>query len=546
MKPSFKLFSRKPSVPAPGLHSLAAQALDVSPSGTLLVNAEGIIVYASQPITRLLGWHTTNLIDKFVVQLFPAADQQKLQALWYSQSTGPAAGLVAQDIDIGVFNNNQQVINGKISVAHLDWQGRPYTCLSLRFAKLEDLELRLAREQALEFKQASQNKSRFLANISHEIRTPLNGVLGMIDLLASSPLNSSQRDHLSSLKKSSRNLRALTRDVLDFSKIEAGMIETERVPFDLMGVLGAVIQSFTPTASAKGVVLQLEPALTRRDYIGDPHRLSQVLNNLVSNALKFTASGSVKIAVFSRMLMTSEDLCRLTISVTDTGEGIQPEQLTELFREFHQTSNSISRHHGGTGLGLFICRELVRLMGGEISVRSQPGEGSTFEFWIDLQTSHSPPPYLETAPPARLETLAGARILVVEDDLTNQVLLQAWLEQAEAVTVCRSNGQEALDELSKESYFDAVLMDVSMSIMDGLAATRRIRQPQPQDSPERQRYLMLLPVIGITGHVFSEDLDRCFAAGMTDILTKPLSRVALLQKLTSALETQHLADGDFC
>jgi len=381
--------------------------------------------------------------------------------------------------------------------------------------------------------------------MSHEIRTPLNGVLGMIDLLASSTLDTQQRAYLSSLKKSSRTLRALIDDVLDFSKIEAGLVETECVPFDMGETISAVVQAFNPLAKAKGVALQLGQALEHPCYVGDPHRLSQVLNNLVSNALKFTLQGSVSVTVSARMRLTVQDLCRLTISVSDTGMGIQPEQQARLFDPFHQASASVSRHHGGSGLGLSISKQLVELMGGEISMASQPGKGSTFEFWVDLQPSYSPARSTDTAPPARLEPLAGTRILVVEDDLTNQTLLQAWLHQAEAVTVCRSNGQEALDELSKESYFDAVLMDVSMPVMDGLTATQRIRQPRPQDSEARQRYLAALPVIGISGHAFSEDMARCLQAGMTDSLTKPLSRVAMLQKLMSVLESRQADNVEF-
>jgi CheY-like chemotaxis protein len=377
--------------------------------------------------------------------------------------------------------------------------------------------------------------------MSHEIRTPLNGVLGMIDLLASSPLNAQQSGYLASLKKSSRGLRTLVKDVLDFSKIEAGLLETESVPFDLVDTLKAVVQAFHPAAQAKGITLQLEHALAQRCYVGDPHRLSQVLSNLASNAIKFTGQGSVKVAASSRMLLTGQDLCRLTISVTDTGPGISAQQQARLFEAFHQTSASVSRHYGGSGLGLFISKELVKLMGGEISVRSQPGKGSSFEFWLDLQPSFESVQSTETTPPALLQPLAGARILVVDDDLTNQTLLQAWLQQAEALTVCRGNGREALHELLTGDRFDAVLMDVSMPVMDGLAATRRIRQPQLQDSQARQRYLANLPIIGISGHAFSEDLVRCLDAGMTDSLTKPLSRLALLQKLASALENREAA-----
>ena len=549
MKRLFNPFLSKPSDPraAPPAcpDGLAWQALDLLPCVTLVVNADGAIVHASKPATRLLGWRIDTLLSSPVAQLFTAGDQQKLSTLLNSEGTATAEGPVAQDIDLWVLNKNLQLKKAKASIGHFVWQGQPHSCLSLRFALIEDLELRRAREQAQEFKQASENKSRFLANISHEIRTPLNGVLGMIDLLASSSLDTQQRAYLSSLKKSSRTLRAVIDDVLDFSKIEAGLLETERVPFDMREILSAVVQAFAPLARAKGVALELEEALEHPCYVGDPHRLSQVLNNLVSNALKFTLKGSVKVSASSRVLLTEEDLCRLTISVTDTGMGIAPEQQARLFDSFQQASASVSRHHGGSGLGLFISKELVELMGGEISMNSQPEQGSTFEFWVDLQPSHAIAGPMDTVSPAWLGPLEGARILVVEDDLTNQILLQAWLEQAEAVVVCRANGQEALDALSRESQFDAVLMDVSMPVMDGLTATRRIRQPRPQDSKTRQRYLAALPVIGISGHAFSEDVARCLDAGMTDSLTKPLSRVAMLQKLTSALEARQAGNAEF-
>lgn len=549
MKRLFQPFLPKPSdSPAAPLNAqagLAGLALDMLPCATLVVNADGAIVHASKPVTRMLGWRLSDLQGSPVAQLFRPIDQQKLKTLLFLQDAASAQVAVAKDIDMPIFDKNQQLKKARLSVAHFAWQGQPHACLSLRVALIEDLELRLAQEQMLEFKQASENKSRFLADMSHEIRTPLNGVLGMIDLLASSTLDTEQRSYLSSLKKSSRTLRALIDDVLDFSKIEAGLVETESVPFDMSETVSAVVQAFAPLAKAKGVALQLGQALEHSCYVGDPHRLSQVLNNLVSNALKFTVQGSVKVAVSARMLFTDQDLCRLTISVSDTGMGIEPEQQARLFDSFRQASASVSRHHGGSGLGLSISKQLVELMGGEISLASEPGKGSTFEFWVDLQPSYSTARSVDTAPPARLEPLAGARILVVEDDLTNQTLLQAWLQQAEAVTVCCANGQEALDELQKASYFDAVLMDISMPVMDGLTATRHIRQPQPQDSEARQHYLAALPVIGISGHAFSEDVARCLEAGMTDSLTKPLSRMAVLKKLISVLEFGQADNAEF-
>jgi len=539
MKRLLKPFFSKPeSAPPAPPDGLAAQALDLLPQATLVVDGAGRIVYASKALGRLLGWSPAELEHVPLAQLFAPEMQAPLAALLAGvQAAAPTPALAPppQEIEALLLRKNQQRRKGRLSALPLLWQGQAHACLSLRSAGIEEVELRLAKEQMLELKRASQNKSLFLANMSHEIRTPLNGMLGMIDLLASSRLDAQQKVYLSSLKKSSRNLRALIDDVLDFSKIEAGVLETERVPFDLDEVLGAVVDAFAPLARTKGVALRLEQSLEQRCYLGDPHRLAQVLNNLVSNALKFTGQGSVCIAVSARTLLPAVDRFRLTVAVRDTGIGIAPAQQAQLFEAFEQTRASVSRQYGGSGLGLFISKQLVALMGGELTVASQPGQGATFEFWLDLEPSYAPAASLDTAPPSRLEPLAGARILVVDDDLTNQALLQAWLGQVEAVVVCRTNGQEAVDDLFGGEYFDAVLMDVSMPVMDGLTATRHIRQPRAQDSEARQRYLAALPIIGISGHAFSEDVARCLEAGMNGSLTKPLSRTAMLKKLSAVL-----------
>ena len=544
LKPFFSKGSTDLPVPAPQPAGLAERALNLLPVVTLLVNTSGTIVYASEAVTRMLGWYSTELANTDIYQLFVPSKHHRLKALLGQHQTHPANSQLVHDVEVHVVRKDLQPTLARMSLTHFIWEKELHSCVSLRFSLIENLELRLAKEQMMEFKQASENKSRFLSDMSHEIRNPLNGVLGMIDLLASSSLDTPQRAYLSSLQTSSRTLRALINDVLDFSKIEAGQLETELIPFEMDDILDEVMEAFTPLAKAKGVALHLQQTQEHTRYLGDPHRLLQVLNNLVGNALKFTLQGSVTVAVSARMLLTEQDLCRLTVSVTDTGMGIQPEQQARLFDSFQQASASVSRHYGGSGLGLFISKQLVKLMGGEIYVSSQPGQGSTFGFSVDLQPSHSPALSLDTEPQARLEPLAGARILVVDDDLTNQTLLQVWLEQVGAVVVCRANGQEALDELLKGDYFDAVLMDNAMPVMDGLTATRRIRQPQPQDSQARQRYLAVLPIIGISGYAFSEDLAHCIQAGMTDSLTKPLSRVVMLRKLASVLEPGQAAGGD--
>lgn len=508
------------------------------PSAILVVNGAGSIVYASDHVSRHLGWSQVELVGSKALALFRVQDHGKLQAIFSAQNGAENVFSSPMTARTGISNKNQQLVSISLSAAAFEWQGARHTLLSIQFSELERLELRLAKEQAFEFKNASDNKSRFLSHMSHEIRTPLNSILGMIDLLATTSLNPKQRDYLFILKKNSRSLRALIKDVLDLSKIEAGMVETENIPFDLADMLTTVIHSHRPSARAKKVGLILESDLFCKHWNGDPQRLIQVLNNLVGNAIKFTAAGSVTVSVTSSAAMANDETSRLTITVTDTGIGMTQQQQEEIFAEYQQGAKSVSRHYGGTGLGLFITKELVRLMGGEISVRSQSGKGSTFEFSVDLIPSYSTQAFLDTAPPSNLSLLAGARVLVVEDDLTNQVLLQAWLAQAVVRTVCCSNGQDALEELSKQDRFDAVLMDVSMPVMDGLTATAHIRRPQPQDTPERQRYLASLPIIGISGHAFSEDLARCLAAGMAASLTKPLSRSTVLETLTSVIQAK--------
>lgn len=532
----FSPVSKSLTEPAVSLDALARQALDVAPGATLVVDASGTVVYASQSITQALGWRASDLPGRPVAALFALSDQQRITTLLRAVPGASAHQPAARDVAVLTVHKNRQFRKARLSAAHLTWQGQAHVCLSLRLTGLDDLALRLAQEQAQEFQQSNDNKRRFLADLSHEIRTPLNGVLGMLDLLASSALDTQQRAHLSSLGENSRALRKLIDNVLDFSKIEAGLLDLEQVHFDLAATLDTVVQAFAPLARSQGIGLHLEQPAGPACYVGDPHRLAQVLTNLVGNALKFTAQGSVHVAVATHMLPTGgQDLCRLTISVADTGVGIAPEQQAQIFDLFHQASTSVSRRHGGSGLGLFISQRLVGLMGGKISVCSQPGQGSTFEFSVDLPRSCTTTAFFDTLPQPELEPLAGTRILVVDDDLTNQTLLTAWLHQAEAVTVCCANGQEALDALAKTGHFDAVLMDVSMPVMDGLSATRHIRQPQPQHSPERQRYLATLPVIGISGHAFSEDVARCLKAGMTDSLTKPLSRTVMMNKLMAAL-----------
>lgn len=518
---------------------LHAQIFDRLPVTCLAVDDSGVIAFCSESITNLLGWQTKDLIDKSISLLLASGEDAKLKSALNALSTEAAKNRETKEISIEMCTMDKQLKQVHAAITRLEFEGRSLRLLTLCSSVLQNLELRLAKEQAMAYKHADESKSRFISNISHEIRTPLNSVLGMIDLLVETPITSQQRDYLHNMKNSSRSLRSLVDAVLDFSKIEAGLVQLDNAAFDLAETIRSAVRIFTSEANKANIALEVDLTLDQECYVGDAHRITQVINNLLSNAMKFTATGSIRVSASSRMLLVDKNLSRLTISVTDTGIGVALAQQAGLFEIFQQANVSVGSRYGGSGLGLYICRQLVALMGGEISMSSQLGIGSKFEFWLDLEPSHSPVEFIATAPPAQMGPLEGARILVVEDDLANRTLLQAWLHQASAISFCCSNGKEAIDEIENGPRYDAVLMDVSMPVMDGLTATRQIRGPRPLDSLESQRYLAELVIIGISGHAFTEDITRCLEAGMTNILTKPLNRVFMLQTLSSALEKQN-------
>ncbi len=393
-----------------------------------------------------------------------------------------------------------------------------------------ELELENARREA---DAANEAKSRFLANMSHEIRTPMNAIIGLTHLAVAQTSEPRLHGQLSRVEDSAKALLGLLNDILDFSKIEAGRMTVERIPFDLWDVLDRVQGLMADRASEKGLMFSVwrVPQLPR-DLMGDPLRLHQVLLNLVSNAVKFTSEGSVTLNC--TVIDATETRAELRFEVQDTGVGIDPIQMMRLFSAFTQADNSTTRRFGGTGLGLTICKQLVTLMGGKITVDSTPGSGSVFTATLGFDRA-DPSWRLEhladdSAP--RIDPLIGARVLLVDDNFINLEVAGELLKMAQVEVVTATNGREALEKIAQSEY-DAVLMDLQMPEMDGITATRQLRL-DPRFAN--------LPIIAMTANAMAGDRDRCLAAGMNDHIPKPIDPVEMRHTLARWLRRRSTGD----
>lgn len=370
---------------------------------------------------------------------------------------------------------------------------------------------------------AAQTKENFLANMSHEIRTPLSGILGFTNLLQKRPLDATSAEFVSSIQRSGENLMAIINDILDLSKIEAGMMRITPGTFSINGLINSVETLFLERAKEKGLTITSKVDASIPDTLtGDATRLTQILVNLIGNAIKFTHQGKIDIEIFKKS--QTEKHIVLGFKISDTGIGIDKEKLNEVFERFNQGEDSITRNFGGTGLGLAIVKNLILLQNGNIEVISEQGKGTTFVFEIPYGISEE---QLKTVNPVNPDYFkdksnTALRVLVVDDNAINQSLMKHLLSQWNIDFDIVSNGLEAVEQLINETY-DLVLMDIQMPKMDGYAATQQIREVLKLE----------IPIIAMTAHALAGEREKCLSSGMNEYISKPIKEEELFKLISN-------------
>lgn len=487
---------------------------------------DGVFKYVNPMLSEMSGYTCGELLG----QKSPSDMAHPEDRAEVSEKMMKLAGSKSDNerMELRAFRKDGTMVYSEVYSSAIVYLGKPAiigTVIDITRRKLAEKELLLAKAAADE---ASLVKSRILANMSHEIRTPLTAIIGMTELLAGEGLSAKQREYVEASKSSAVSLLSLMNSMLDLSKMEAGKFELEKVDFDLLDVVCSAVNIFSPQAAQKGIALTVSADEGLPVFVkGDPLRLRQIIINLAGNAIKFTERGSVTMEVRRFGSGENDNFITLHFLVRDTGIGINREDLARIFESFTQAKGSITRRYAGTGLGLNIAMNLVKLMGGAIWVESEPGKGSVFHFTACFSAG-APVEGSRTANEISYSFAAPLRILHVEDNSVLQSYVAGMLEKTVHEVKAAGDGKEALEMLSRED-FDIVLMDIQMPNMDGFEAARIIRSPL---SPVKNH---AVPIIATTAYAMKGDRERCLECGMDDYLAKPFSINELFASISGLL-----------
>ncbi len=492
--------------------------------GLLEVDLQGHIHYANQSFCTMSGYLVDELIGKVAEDLFMEHSNDDKKIILERHEMRKKGLYDAYEVRIRHHSGEPKwwLISG---APIYDDIGNPIGSIGIHLdiTMQKDLEINLTQARKIA-EETARAKEVFLANMSHEIRTPLNAILGLGNQLSKTSLDPIQESFLNAINTSSDNLLVIINDILDYSKIEAGKMRIEHIGFEMTSLLRQIELTLSQNARSKGLefILETDESLAPV-LIGDPYRINQAILNLLSNSIKFTEKGTILLGC--RVKDTSETEQQLTITVEDTGIGIDPKFLGSIFQKFSQENVNAARKYGGTGLGMAITYQLVSLMKGTIEIESQKGEGTKAEITLRFPIGNKRDLPVKEERHVNIDVLRGKRILIVEDNQLNRVVAGTILGTYKVEVTEAVNGQEAID-LMKTHDFDLVLMDMQMPVIDGLTATKIIRSEISRD----------VPIIALTANALQGEQDKCMEAGMDDFITKPFIESRLLEVILKHLD----------